>query len=608
MLLVTTAFSEFWDSQKETLLFLGPWCARYDQRDQWQHRQYTILKNPWDDRDRLYKDAVYCERVFDEVSEELARCLNAIHGTHYQARYWRLLVGPWLRYYIHSMYARYVLLKSALEEYPSMTTRILPEEDFIVPCDMGHFMTLIQGNQYNLQLCSVICRSLGIPCSVQNSPAGTLDCTLGNSASKAGRPAGSWQGIIKQLAKGWLYSVMNALCALRRKPIVIADPDFSLSQRVIWNLSTRARRKTGVLRSWFKPEERFDAIFDKRREGLKALRAGDSFTAVLVSTLPLSFPTLYLEGYHRARERAQDGWNYTPRVCAASTAWYYNERFKFLAAEWSEKNCRLAAVQHGGGYGAGKHFVTEWHERKICDRFFAWGWSYQDPGGRVKDLPAPLLARANRFPRRSPRSFSQLLLVVTKLYLYPYRLDSLPQASQIKEYIQWRIRFINVLRGESRENLLLRQVPTEYGWCEVDCVRDACGHIRYDDMSVSLLKRLRRVRLAVFDHQTTAYLEALAFNVPCILFWRPDHWEVRETAAPFFDALSECGILHDDPEKAGIKALEVYENPRPWWESEKVQTARQRFVERFALGRKDWVNCWVKALEQEMVISQVKER
>lgn len=91
-----------------------------------------------------------------------------------------------------------------------------------------------------------------------------------------------------------------------------------------------------------------------------------------------------------------------------------------------------------------------------------------------------------------------------------------------------------------------------------------------------------------------------------MLFWDPQRWEVRDEAESYFASLRRVGILWDFPEEAAAKVVEVYDEPWVWWDREKVQQVRGGFVDRCALAREDWVDCWFKAIEEEVALSRVK--
>jgi putative transferase (TIGR04331 family) len=51
-------------------------------------------------------------------------------------------------------------------------------------------------------------------------------------------------------------------------------------------------------------------------------------------------------------------------------------------------------------------------------------------------------------------------------------------------------------------------------------------------------------------------------------------------------------VLHTSPESAAEKVLEIYENPRRWWQSNDVQEVRNAFVHQYARLDDDWLSHW----------------
>jgi len=155
--------------------------------------------------------------------------------------------------------------------------------------------------------------------------------------------------------------------------------------------------------------------------------------------------------------------------------------------------------------------------------------------------------------------------------------------------------------------IIYRNYPHEYGHATLERISERFPEIRWDD-GRPMKKRLKHSRIAIIDHCVTTFLETLTANVPTVLFWDPQRWEVREEAEPYFESLRKVGILWNSPEAAAKKVAEIYDEPWSWWGSEAVQEVRNRFVDRYALGREDWVDYWVKALEKEITLTQVPEK
>ena len=112
----------------------------------------------------------------------------------------------------------------------------------------------------------------------------------------------------------------------------------------------------------------------------------------------------------------------------------------------------------------------------------------------------------------------------------------------------------------------------------------------------TLVDLLPQARVLISTYNATTYLEAFAMEVPTIMFWNPDFWELTETATPFFDDLVEAGILHYSPTSAATKLTEVWDDVDNWWSSEQVTVARKRFCNGYNQSPRNLVNRTAEAL------------
>jgi len=92
-------------------------------------------------------------------------------------------------------------------------------------------------------------------------------------------------------------------------------------------------------------------------------------------------------------------------------------------------------------------------------------------------------------------------------------------------------------------------------------------------------------------------VEALAMDVPTVLFWSPRWNRVRAEAEPYYVALRSVGILHNTPEAAAA-AIESIGNVEEWWDDSQRQSARKSFVNQFGLTVKSPTRVWAKELRR----------
>ena len=114
MFLITTADERAWKRNEKTL-FLGEWCKLFSRRHIWSEMDYEVLYYHWDDRNRLYADYIQLNKIYERFLKVLATKLNDIHSVDYSIRYWRIIIGPWLKKFVNILYDRYLSIKSANE-------------------------------------------------------------------------------------------------------------------------------------------------------------------------------------------------------------------------------------------------------------------------------------------------------------------------------------------------------------------------------------------------------------------------------------------------------------------------------------------------------------
>ena len=109
---------------------------------------------------------------------------------------------------------------------------------------------------------------------------------------------------------------------------------------------------------------------------------------------------------------------------------------------------------------------------------------------------------------------------------------------------------------------------------------------------------MRECRIYVSSYNATTYLESFTMNVPTVLFWNPSHWELRDSAKPYFELIKEVGIFHETPESAANHIIKIWDNVDKWWTSKPVSDAVNQFCERFSKTSKDIVHDLCKELNE----------
>ena len=148
-LLITTALDATWGSQ-QNIIFLGEWCKKYSMKNLWQSREHETLDYHWRDRSKLAKDHHYLESLNEEVLLAMTLFLNKFHGVEKSARYWRIIIGPWLLSYISVLWDRWEAVSRAIELDDELETFVLEKAlKRTTPDDFVSFRAALDSDGWN---------------------------------------------------------------------------------------------------------------------------------------------------------------------------------------------------------------------------------------------------------------------------------------------------------------------------------------------------------------------------------------------------------------------------------------------------------------------------
>lgn len=585
MFLVTTSDQRFWKTG-EPVLFLGEWCKLFSERPVWEKLSYEVLPYHWDDRKKLYQDYLYLDKLYEQILSELSQRLNKIHGVKHSVRYWRIIIGRWLSYFIQIFYDRYQSILTAAES-GKVTNTLIGKYDRKqwVPRDHRIFQAWAENEDaYNHYLYSqIIERTRKLPFDVL---AVNIN-TNAEIASHNNKQSSGFKACLKYLV----------ICYRKLRPdflnqIVFVSPPFKIFNLIKLQLSL------GQI-PYFPPQNIVSPDSEvnwKLRENLSYLSSDNEFEQLLSSIIKEQIPTVYVEGFKQISEVSLQAYPKKPKVIVNGTAFYSNEAFKFWAAYNIERGAKLAGVQHGGHYGSGLWSSNEKHESSIYDYFYTWGWN-SDAVENIKPLP---LAKFNSTLRKGrSKKDGSLLLVLMTMPRYSYYMYSVPVASTgMLSYFDDQYRFVRALSRENQELLTVRLYRHDYGWSQMDRWANEFTDIDCYSGNKTMNEQLSESRLFIGTYNATTYLETFVANHPSILFWNPNHWELRPSAEPYFDELRRVGILHDTPVSAAKKVNEIYEDPMSWWQQTDIQEAKNEFCYQFANTSSNWLSRWRSELKK----------
>lgn len=563
--LVTSADERTWP-KNERILFLGEWCKRFSRKKKWIKLDFVTLDYHWNDRQKLREDYNYLQEVYETLLIDLSKQLNKRHSVNYSIRYWRILIGPWLGFFIQALFDRWTSLNNALKNYDVERCFVLDNNrSSVVPQDMKNFGDLFIEDKWNEYIFGEILKYSKVN-EIEIIPVKedvNEPLINKNKSSEI-----SFKPILKNI-----ISRFSALISGQKNYFFLASYIPLISQ-------IKLQFKLKQLPSfWFSPELKYpDFDLHQRKWNMKNSVSKDKFIQVLCHLIPGQIPMAYLEGYNLLLGYVNKlKWPKNPSGIFTGNAYIDDEVFKAWTAKNTESGTPLIIAQHGGRFGMTPFAFFEDHQLSISDKFLSWGWTYSKnskikPFGNIKLMNEQLKYNPN----------GNAIMIEMSLPRYSYHLYAIPISSQLLSYFNDQYKFMNVLPSAIRKQVLVRLDKHDYGWDHKQRWENEFSDITIDNGNTAIKKLLENSRLCIATENGTSYLETLAWNIPTIVFWTEEYWELNQDIIPYLDLLSDAGIFHKTSESAAQKVIEIWDDIESWWSNESVQKARMKFCENYS--------------------------
>ena len=567
-ILVTSYLNKENISKKYKIALLGEWCIPNNTKHSIKEYDYIILNYHWNNRKKLYKDYHFLSDIYEEFLTILSKELNTIHKKNNSREYWRILIGPWLAFFIQTIFDRWEMINSALNDYKikKMFSSTITNYIKFVPSDFVEFDELVHNKSWNEFIYSFIGNKLQFE---KVKITDFLDKSFIRKQTNNSKYQNFFKIFINIISK-FFFRKGNILIVSNCLPAhIIMRVSLSLNQLPTF---------------WYRidPKKTFPDINQRKWQinyDKKGLDKNYDFKKLLSEIIPLQIPSIYLEGYESLIKKAKIYYPNKASLIFDTTSWNSDDLFKHWMGLQKEKKSKIIITQHGGNYGSSLFNFTEEHQLSISDKFISWGWK-NNKSNKILNIGN---TKSFRYKKIKPKKNSQKFLIVEGLLpKYSTNLYSTPvSACQWNEYFNDQFNFVKHFPKDFIKNFDIRLAVHDYGYDQKNLWRSKFPQINFANPKVPFISSLKNYSLVVATYNATTYLETLSINFPTIIFWNTKYWELRSSAISDYQLLYEVGIIHETTYSAANHIKKIKGNINSWWQSARVQNAKNIFVEKY---------------------------
>lgn len=561
-------------------LILGEWCIPDSNK--------KFLPYHWDDKERMHSDFKLIDNIYEELLIIFKDILNENHKKNYSLKSWRVLIGNWLHTTLHTIHDRYYILdffynreflkfKSSEICWYNIKNQDLVFVSSHTSCDSMRRSDIV--NQYIFQFILKNFSKFNISQKkyIKKYNFKSFKKNFINPNFKKNK----FTRIILSCA-----SLLRRIFSYFRVYHVITNyTRFPKIQDIWLSINFRSSYLPGIINDTIPVSDQISFDYELRKKlakkvlvkinNSKNLRRNLNTELInIISKLTFQLiPANFLENFdHLHKKCILENWVLRKTNIFTATSYSSNDSFCMSSAIAINNHSNLFIIQHGGNYGNAKFNSQENHQRKISSKYLTWGW--KEDGNT---LPLGILKPIKKFEKRV-RKKKEVLLISMELFRYSYLSYSGAHSTQWLDY-QNSLENIAVDINSLGYDLQVRVKPLPDAWNSVKRWKSLKLKI---DKTKSFFQSCRESKIVLCTYNAATFLETIYMDIPTLIYWDKEMWEMRPNAKKFFEILKKLEILHYDKNSL-IKTLNFAKSTGyfEWWESKKQEKEFLKFKQNY---------------------------
>ena len=501
----------------------------------------------------------FCQKIYNSLILDLSKDLNTFHKLDYPIRSWNIILGSWLRTFIHKVYENYYILDKVFKNYEiEEIFAFHPEEYDLYTFNCLSLEFALVNEDWNCALNSKIINFLDLEKKVifKKSNENFLFNQIKTHTPK----------------RGVVFKILNLIGIFcnylkKNKYACIYKTNLSLISE------KKLEIKMGQLPQFFGDEKEISfRPFDKnlrKNISLKNLSSESKFEEFIRMILPLSLPNFVLESFKKINTLSEKSiFPKSPKIIFTSEAFLYDDIFKFYAAKRVQDGVPYFIGQHGNCYFTHAHNNYA-PEMTTGDKFLSWGVK-----GNKNIVPIcnlKIIGKSKLFNNNG-----KFLAVFPPFAIAGQPMFDVP--AHEKGSYESGIKILSKLGKKIKSQTLARLFAT-YRYESEPVYHEQIKklNINIDDGNRTMRFLLKKSRLSFFTYDCTGILENLALNIPTVCYWDNTFGFINPRFVDVYKLLIKAKILFEDSDDL-VKHIENnWLDINKWWMSANTQNCIKEF-------------------------------
>lgn len=129
-------------------ILAGNWCLLHSIKKIKTEKNIEFVPHVWENVDEQEKDYIFIQKIMDEYCEKLSLYFNNYNKENFPINFWKILILPWLTYYLPSQLYKWKIINLALNKKKTFSFFSFPEYSINkYATDTASYSTLIKDDE-----------------------------------------------------------------------------------------------------------------------------------------------------------------------------------------------------------------------------------------------------------------------------------------------------------------------------------------------------------------------------------------------------------------------------------------------------------------------------
>ena len=550
-------------SKSKKNFYIGEWCL--SKKNFFKKKLFLDIYK-YSEKKKINSEFFYLNKIYKLVLKNLAKSLNKYHKKLYPKKYWEILIYRWLWTYILHLYVRWEIIQKIMKNYQIKKIYDLNfNNKSFIPDSTIHFRDIIltdKNNYWNHQI--------------------FINILKYDYAKKTK---------IKKIILKKNFDIKNVISSLSQQlqyHDVLNYPsskkhffyDISLHNKLIFILKNlckfffKIRIKTKYLNFQKKNNRNKFYLYNK---------INDKFIDFLNHELEWNFPKIFLENYSQLEDTySKLNWPKKPKYIYSELAHNFNEVFKIYLAKKKLSGSEIVFFQHGyGGYFIDNNYYNIYYEKKICDKYYAWGTNLKEK--KVANISIHYL-NSHKTNTYNSKKKSGILIELYDFIEAPFRLPNGYLSSYDRKIITINMvsdLFIN-LNYDIKKIINFKILNQSNKKILEDSIKKSFSKAKFLNTKKRSYHLSHKFNLQIHFFLGTGFFETMYLNYPVILIYDAKLSDkVDLKFKKMIQYLMDVNIVFESSKKASQFINNNYFSIKEWWFNKNLQNVRNQFVKKY---------------------------